>query len=319
MSANQWFTMAPVDPSLLPRLAWFARIARHRSFARAADEMRVSRAAVSQSLKALEKHLGVRLVHRTTRAMSLTEEGQRLLDALVPTLGEIEHAVRSVGDAATAPSGVVRINTSRIAARVLIEPWLPELQARYPEVKIELILADALSNIIAEGSDVGIRLGRSLAEHVVAVAVSPPLSMAVAASPAYLERHGIPEAPSDLARHDCIGYRLPGTGALRPWDFDEPGKTIRHFTQAVSGSVVVNDDQVMTRAAVRGTGLLQIVDLAIRDELADGRLVRVLRGWSHRHPGFYLYAPSREHMPSKVRAVVDFLKEKRKALSRSRS
>lgn len=299
-----------MNPSLLPSLAWFARIARHKSFTRAADEMGVSRAALSQNLKALEQQLGVRLLHRTTREMSLTEAGQRLFDSLKPALDAIESAVQSTGDAGGEPSGLVRINTSRLASRALIEPHLAEFCARYPRVKLELVMSDELANIIADGCDLGIRLGRSLADLVVAVPISPPLSMAVVATPAYLERFGIPATPADLVNHVCINYRYAGSGALREWDFNDAGEPGRHFTQAVSGSLTFNDDGAMMRAALQGLGLMQIVDVAIQPHLADGGLVRVLREWTHTHEGFYLYSPSREHIPSRVRAFQAFLVEK---------
>lgn len=299
-----------MHPSLLPSLAWFARIAQHRSFTRAADEMGVSRAALSQNLRALERQLGVRLLYRTTRDMSLTEAGQQLFDTLQPTLGRIEHAVQSLGDAVGEPSGLVRVNTSRLASRSLVEPHLGEFGARYPKVRLELVMADSLSNIIADGCDAGIRLGRSLAEHVVATPISPPLSMAVVGSPDYLARQGTPRLPADLVQHNCINYRFQGSGALHDWDFDERGKGGRHFTQSVAGSFTTNDDAAMTRAAVQGVGLAQIVDIAVQPHLADGRLVRVLRDWTHHHAGFYLYVPSREQMPAKVRALHDFLVEK---------
>lgn len=304
-----------MDPSLLPSLAWFAHVARHGSFTRAGDAMGVSRAALSQNLKSLERQLGVRLLYRTTRHMSLTEAGQKLFDALRPALGNIEHAVQILGDTRDAPSGLVRINTSRLAAKALLEPHLAEFNERYPAVTLELVMTDSMSNIIADGFDAGIRLGQSLAEHVVAIPVSPALSMAVVASPAYLARHGVPRVPGDLAKHHCINYRFSGTGAIHDWDFTEPGSDGRNLTHAVTGRLTTNDDQSMIRAALTGLGLIQIVDIAVQSHLAEGRLVRVLRDWTYRHAAFYLYSPSREHMPPKVRALIDFLVEKREAIT----
>jgi len=303
-----------MNPSLLPSLAWFAHVAHHRSFTKAAAEMGVSRAALSQNLKTLEKHLGVKLLYRTTRDMSLTEAGQQLFDTLQPTLGEIEQAVRSLGDASGEPSGLLRVNTSRMAAKALIEPHLPEFYARYPKLKLELVMAEPLSNIIADGCDAGIRLGRSLADHVIAVPITPALSMAVVGTPMYFERHGVPKTPGDLARHNCINYRYSGSGAIHDWDFNEPGKRGQHFTQAVTGNLITNDDEGMTRAALQDLGLIQHIDIAIHRYLADGRLVRALREWTHAQAGFYLYTPTREQMPSKVRALLDFLVEKREAI-----
>ncbi|WP_058836126.1 LysR family transcriptional regulator [Luteimonas abyssi] len=302
-----------MNPSLLPSLAWFVHIAQHLSFSRAAAAMGVSRAALSQNLKALEQELGVRLLHRTTRHMSLTEAGQQLFDTLQPRLDDIQSAVRNLGEAVGVPAGLIRINTSRLASKALIEPHLAEFQARHPKVALELVMDDAMSNIIADGCDAGIRLGQALADHVVAVPISPPLSMAVVASPAYLERHGIPQTPADLAAHHCICFRFPGSGALHDWEFSAPGTTGPHFTQAVSGPLITNDPDGMTRAALQGLGLIQLVDIAVRRPLAEGRLVRVLGDWAHHHPGFYLYVHSREQMPAKMRALIDFLVEKRDA------
>lgn len=303
-----------MNPSLLPSLAWFVHVAHHRSFTKAAEEMGITRAALSQNVKALEKQLGVKLLYRTTRDMSLTEAGQQLFDTLQPSLGQIQQAVRSLGDAAGTPSGLIRVNTSRMAAKALIEPHLAEFYERYPKLRLELVMAEPLSNIIADGCDAGIRLGRSLADHVVAVPVTPVLSMAVVGAPAYFERHGVPKSPDDLAHHNCINYRYSGSGALHDWDFNEPGRRGQHFTQAVTGNLITNDDEGMTRAALSSLGLIQNIDIAIHSYLSDGRLVRVLREWTHMQAGFYLYVPTREQMPSKVRALLDFLVEKRETI-----
>lgn len=304
-----------MNPSALPSLAWFVHIAHHRSFTRAAEEMGVSRAALSQNLKTLEKQLGVKLLYRTTRDMSLTEAGQRLFDTLQPALGEIEQAVRNLQDADGEPSGLIRLNTSRMAAKALIEPHLPEFHARFPKLALELVMAEPLSNIIAEGCDAGIRLGRSLADHVVAVPITPALSMPVVGAPEYFERHGMPKTPTELCDHNCINYRYSGSGAIHDWDFNEPGRHGQHFTLAVTGSLTTNDDEGMTRAALQGLGLIQNIDIAIQAPLADGRLIRVLRDWTHTQAGFHLYVPTREQMPPKVRALLDFLVEKRDAIA----
>ena len=300
-----------MNPSLLPSLAWFAHIVRHGSFTKAAEEMGVSRAALSQNLKALETQLGVKLLYRTTRDMSLTEAGKRLLDELAPSLANIEHAVAALDEAGCEPAGLLKVNTSRMAAKALIEPHLPEFQARYPKVQLELVMAERLANIIAEGCDAGIRLGRSLAEHVVAVPITPPLSMVVAGSPDYVAKHGKPKNPQDLSGHNCINYRYSGSGAVHDWDFNEPGRNGQHFTVAVSGNLTTNDDAGMARAAVAGVGLIQTIDIDIHEQLRDGSLVPVLKDWTHTQAGFHLYVPTREQMPPKVRALLDFLVEKR--------
>jgi len=300
-------------PQLLPSLAWFALVARHGSFTKAAAEMRVTRAALSQNLKALEQKLGTRLIHRTTRDMSLTESGQRLLGVLQPALADIGRAVRELDETGQQASGLLRVNTSRIGAKLLLEPHLGEFLARFPHLQLELVMDDGLSNIVAEGCDAGIRFGESLAEHMMAVPITPRLEMAVVGSPAYLARHGVPQAPADLSRHDCVRYRQTSSGAIFRWEFADPEAQGRAFTWEPSGRITTNDDG-MIRAALQGAGLVQHLELALRPHLAAGHLVRVLAPWCQPFPGFYLYAPTREHMPAKVRVLIDFLVEKREAM-----
>ena len=206
----------PISPSLISSLAWFSHIARHRSFTKAATEMEVTRAALSQHLKALEQQLGARLLHRTTRDMSLTEEGQRLYDVLQPTLAAIERAVAELGEVHAEPSGLIRMTSSRTAARLLVEPHMGELLARHPRLRLELVMDDGFSNIVAEGLDAGIRLGESLDERMVAVPITPPLELAIVGSPAYFARHGVPET----RRHRCHGTRnADRTNGCRHHDF----------------------------------------------------------------------------------------------------
>ncbi|MCA2486403.1 MULTISPECIES: LysR family transcriptional regulator, partial [Vibrio] len=187
-----------IEPSLISSLTWFAHVARHRSFTKAASEMGVTRAALSQHVKGLEKQLQVRLLNRTTRNMSLTEEGQRLLDTLHPSLTNIEQALNSLNDLHIEPAGLIRISVSRTEARLLIEPHLREFLCRYPKIRLELIMDDGLTNIVAEGMDAGIRLGVSLDEHMVAIPITPNLTNAIVGSPDYFKRYGKPETPNDL-------------------------------------------------------------------------------------------------------------------------
>lgn len=303
-----------INPSLLPALSWFVHIARHRSFTKAATEMEMSRAALSQHLKSLEQQLNVRLLHRTTRDMSLTEEGQRLFDAVAPALKMIDTAVAELGEVQSAPTGLIRVNTSRIAARTLLEPHLGEFLARYPGLRLELVLNDGFANIIADGADVGIRLGESLDEHMVAVPVTPRIEMAVVGSPAYFERHGIPQNPAELIQHNCLAYRFTSSGTLDRWSFTEPDGEGHTQVFEPRGSAVFNDDESMLRAALQSVGLIKYLDVCVREELESGQLVRVLQPWCQSFPGFYLYAPTRAQMPARVRALIDFLVEKRSLL-----
>lgn len=308
-------------PSLLPSLAWFALVAQHGSFTKASAEVGITRAALSQNLKALEQRLNVRLLHRTTRHLSLTEEGRHLLETLQPALSNIQRALHELDDAGLEPTGLLRVNTSRIAAKMLLEPHMGEFLTRFPKLQLELVMDDGLSNIVADGCDAGLRFGESLAEHMVAVPVSPPMEMAVVATPDYFKRHGTPQEPTDLSQHNCVRYRQTSSGAIFRWEFSAPAKSAtaaRHeFTVEPHGNVTTNDDEGMIRAALQGVGLVQHLELALRPYLLDGRLVRVLQPWCKPFPGLYLYTPTRDKMPAKVRALIDFLVEKREQLSMS--
>lgn len=306
----------PLDPTQYPALVWFFHIARHRSFTKAATEMEVSRAALSQQLKALERQLNVRLLNRTTRNMSLTEEGQRLYDALKPALASIERAVSEVGEAQAEPSGIIRVNTSRVASRLLLEPRMDEFLARYPKLRLELVMNDGFSNIVSEGMDVGLRLGESLDEHMVAVPVTPPIAMAIVGAPSYFERHGVPDTPAELMQHNCLGYRFASSGTIDRWTFTSPDAEGRTIVYEPQGNAIFNDDESMLRAALHGVGLIKHLDLCVRHHLADGSLARVLRPWCQPFPGFFLYVPSRAQMPAKIRALIDFLVTQREQLAK---
>ncbi|EOW6613415.1 LysR family transcriptional regulator [Vibrio fluvialis] len=306
----------PIEPSLISSLTWFAHIARHRSFTKAASEMGVTRAALSQHLKALEQQLQVRLLNRTTRNMSLTDEGQRLLDILHPSLTNIEQVVSELNESHIEPSGLIRISSSRTAARLLIEPHLGEFLARYPKIRLELMMDDGFTNIVAEGLDAGIRLGVSLDEHMVAVPITPPLTTAIVGSPAYFKQHGIPQSPKDLEAHNCLAYRFTSSGTLDHWSLTAPDSDQHTVVFEPKGNAVFNDDYSMLQAAIQGVGLVKHIDLWVHEAIQDGRLTRVLTPWCKPFPGFYLYIPSREHMPKKIRVLMDFLIEKRELLSR---
>jgi len=299
-----------MDPSLFPQLIWFTHIARHLSFTKAATEMGMSRPTLSQGLKTLEEQLGVRLFHRTTRDMSLTEEGQRLYEALQPGLSSIDRAIRGVGQTQGEPAGLIRLNTSRAAARLLIDPHLDEFSLRFPQLRLDLVMDDGLANIVAEGCDAGLRLGESLAEHMVAIPITPPMRLAVAGSPEYFRRYGVPTSPKDLLKHRCIGFRL-SNGGVHGWEFSDPGKSDHEFTVEPQGMLMTNDDEATIRGALKHVGLVQHFEAALRPYLRDGSLVEVLEAWSTPFPGFYVYIPSRAQMPLKVRALIDFLVEKR--------
>ncbi|AYF15153.1 LysR-family transcriptional regulator-like protein [Vibrio parahaemolyticus] len=246
--------------------------------------------------------------------MSLTEEGQRLLDTLHPSLSNIEQALNSLNDLHIEPAGLIRISVSRTAARLLIEPHLGEFLSRYPKIRLELIMDDGLTNIVAEGMDAGIRLGVSLDEHMVAIPITPNLTNAIVGSPDYFKRYGKPETPNDLEYHNCLAYRFTSSGTLDHWSLTSPDVDKHTVIFEPKGNAVFNDDYSMLQAAIQGVGLIKHIDLWVLKYLEEGKLERVFVDWCKPFPGFYLYIPSRENMPKKIRVLMDFLIEKRAEL-----
>jgi DNA-binding transcriptional LysR family regulator len=301
-----------MDRSLLPAIAAFAEVARAGGFTRAAARLGVSASALSQTVRALEKRLGARLLNRSTRSVSLTEAGRTFLARVEPALASIAAAAEAVGDGRDRPAGEIRINTSRFAARHFIAPHLGEFHRRYPQVRLEIVTDEGLGDIVGEGCDAGIRLRESVVESVIAIPISPPMAMAVVGAPAYFAARPPPETPFDLARHDCVGFRPRENGGLYRWDFTDPADG-RSFTVEPHGSFVTSTDDMMVSAALQGAGLVMHMEIALRPYIASGALVRVLEAWCPPFAGFDLYLPSRQQLPAKLRALVDFLVEKRAA------
>lgn len=299
---RQDFTIAP---SLLPALAAFACVARHASFSQAAIELGMSASAASQSVRTLERRLGVRLLHRTTRRVGLTEPGERLLREAAPALARIGGALQALEESRDVPAGRLRITAPRIVVEQMLLPHLPAFSARFPHVEVELAVQAALSDLVAEGFDAGIRLGESLADGMVAVPLGPPQRLVVVAAPDYLRRHRPPETPQALAAHACIRYRR-SDGRLMPWEFTRDG---HDFSIEVGGGPIFNDSGLGRRMAIAGLGLAQVFEAAAAEDLAAGRLLRLLDAWQPPFPGFHLYYPSREQLAPKLRVFVDFMRD----------
>lgn len=289
----------------LPAVAAFARVARHGSFTRAADELDVSPSALSQTVRTLEAQLGVRLLNRTTRRVALTEHGERFLQQVMPGLQQIDAAFADLDYLRGRPSGTLRINLPAVAAEHLVNPHLPGFLARYPEVRVELFVDRTLADIVDGGFDAGIRLGECLARDMVAVPVGPMQRQAIVAAPAYFARHGVPREPADLVGHDCIRYRR-SNGRLMPLEFTRDG---RDFEVEVDGRLVVNDSEIGLDLLRRGVGMAQVFEWQVAADLAAGRLRRVLDDWMAPFPGWHVYYPAREHLPPKLRVFVDYLRE----------
>ena len=288
-----------------PRLAAFLAVARYRNFRKASEHLGISRPAVSQSLSSLETELGVRLFNRTTRSVALTEAGQALEQRLSPALADISCALADTRELHThLPSGTVRLSVSRIAATLFIGPALARFHARYPAIRLEVNVEDALRDVVENQFDAGIRLGEKLQKDMIAVRIGPEIRAAVVGSPAYFATRGKPAHPKDLSGHSCIQFRYSGSGKLYDWEFEKDGKPLKVM---VDGPVTVNDPTLMLEAALDGVGLAYALEPTVLRHIEEGRLIRVLAECCPPFPGFYLYHPSRKHVPSALRAFIDFL------------
>ncbi|WAS99188.1 LysR family transcriptional regulator [Nannocystis punicea] len=284
-------------------------VADRRSFTAAAAELGVTPSAVSQSVRALEDRVGVRLLQRTTRSVGLTEAGARFLAQLRPAMHSVRAAFESLDEVRGRPVGTLRLNVPRLASKTVLEPILESFLAAYPELRLDISIDDGLTDIVAGGFDAGIRIGEMLDRDAIAVRLTDDMRMAVVGSPAYFAARGKPKHPRELLAHDCINYRQISSGALYRWEFTDAGRDI---TLAVEGRVITNDEDLMIRAALDGLGLAYLFEHAIADALAEKRLVRVLTAYCPRFPGLFLYYPSRTQTPPKLRALVDFLRARRR-------
>jgi DNA-binding transcriptional LysR family regulator len=291
-----------MDADLFPAIAAFARVAHHASFTRAAAELGVSPSALSQSMRALESRIGMRLLERTTRRVGLTEIGRRFLDETQPALAALAGAADRMNDLRDKPSGLLRLNLSRTAADIVVLPHLTDFLEACPDITVELHCDNALLDLVAGGFDAGIRVRDNLANDVVAVPLGGPHRVAAVASPRYLRGRGAPKTPADLAGHRCINVRLPG--GLYRWEFAAEG---RLTSVDVTGPIVTNDGDIVLAAARAGAGIALAFETLVADDIASGRLVALLEPWWPRYDGFCLYHPSRLHVPRKLRAFIDFL------------
>jgi DNA-binding transcriptional LysR family regulator len=280
-------------------------VAEKRSFTAAAAVLQVTPSAVSQSVRALEERVGVRLLQRTTRSVGLTEAGERFVSRLRPAIDDVSAAFESLQELRDGPAGTLRLTIPRMAYRQVIEPMLADFLAVHPRVQLELAIEDAFANIIERGFDAGIRIGEMLEREMVAVRIGSDETSAVVGAPSYFAKHGKPRRPRDLQQHDCINYRRASLGELYRWEFTEGGKD---FQMAVTGRLIVNDGEAAIGAAVAGVGLANVMESLVREHIAAGRLVRVLEPYCPAFPGLFLYYPSRKNLAPKLQALIDFLR-----------
>ena len=280
-------------------------VAQKRSFRAAAVELRVTPSAVSQSVRALEERVGVRLLQRTTRNVGLTEAGTHFIAQLEPALHGIDVAFESLGALRGRPSGLLRLTMLRTGYTDVVKPKLARFLAAYPDIRIDLSLDEALVDIVAEGFDAGIRLGHSLDREMIAVRISPDQKVVVVGSPSYFARRGQPVHPRDLHDHDCITLRGLSRGSVTRWRFVERGKDTE---VAVDGHVVTNDGAVLVDAAVEGLGLAYVFEDMVSAHVAGKRLVRVLERYCPQVPGYFLYYPSRLNLAPKLKVLIEHLR-----------
>lgn len=289
-----------------PQLQVFLAVARLRSFSGAARELGVSRSAVSQAVRQLEEQLRVVLLVRTTRSVSLTEAGRRLFEAAGPALGHVLGALSEVSARPGEAVGRLRLSVPRTAVPFVIEPVLPAFRARHPRVEVEIVVDERLVDIVGEGYDAGIRLSESIERDMVQVRLTDAFRFVVVGSPGYLERHGPPQRPEDLLRHECLTFRSQTTGALYAWEL-ERGR--RNWRVPVRGSVVTNDHMVAVALAAEGLGLAYAFEPAVTDRLRSKRLVRVLEPYAPTVPGYFLCFPSRAQSSAPLRLFVEAARE----------
>lgn len=285
----------------------FEAVARERSFTRAAALLGVSTSALSHTMRRLEEDLGVRLLSRTTRKVSPTEAGERLLARLRPAVAEIAAGITSLSELRDKPSGTIRITTSKHATTTVLWPKLAALLPDYPDIQVELSIDSGLTEIVSERFDAGVRLGEALAKDMVAVRIGPELRMAVVGSPAYFHRHPAPRVPQELAEHRCVNQRRVTSGALYAWELEKNSREIR---VRVEGQVAFDDDDMIRQAALDGFGLAFVMEDLVTQPLADGRLARVLEDWCPPFPGYHLYYPSRRQPSAAFTLVVDALRHR---------
>lgn len=286
-------------------LGAFMAVAEARSFTRAAAKLGTSQSSLSHTVRRLETRLGVRLLTRTTRSVVPTEAGEALLGTLAPAFGSIEGQLAALGAMRERPAGSVRITASEHAATTLLWPALQRLLPAYPDINVEVSVDSSLVDIVSGRFDAGVRLGEAVAKDMVAARIGPDLRMAVVGAPAYFATHPAPTTPQELAGHRCINLRLPTAGGLYAWELEKDGREVR---VRVDGQLAFNNVAMIVRAAEAGFGLAFVMQDQVAEQLAEGRLVRVLGDWCPSFTGYHLYYPSRRQPTPAFAILVEALR-----------
>lgn len=286
-------------------MLWFMAVAEERSFTKAAARLGTSQSTLSHTIKRLETRMGLRLLTRTTRSVSPTEAGEKILRSLAPRISEIEQDIDAVLEVRDKPSGTVRITLSDHALESVVWPKLEPVMKDFPDIKIELNANDGFINIVEERYDAGVRLGESLDKDMIAVRISPDWRLIAVGSPAYFETHGFPQHPQELVSHKCINQRQIRSGGLYAWEFEKDGRELR---VRVDGQLIFNSSRAQINAAVSGYGIAYLPENLVLDDLATGRLVQVLDEWSPFFQGYYLYYPSKRQNAPAFSVVINALR-----------
>ena len=277
-------------------LTAFIAVAREQSFTKAAAQLGVSQSALSYTIRTLEARLGLRLLTRTTRSVSVTEAGERLLHSIGPRFDEIESEIAALGAMRDKPAGTIRITTVEHAAETILWPALVPLLAEYPDINVEIISDYGLKDIVADRYDAGVRLGEQVDKDMISLRISADLRMAVVGAPSYFEGRAKPDVPQDLIEHSCIKLRLPTHGAFYAWEFQKDGQELK---VRVQGRTAFNTVGMMRQVALDGFGLAYLPEDQVDTAIAEGKLIRVLSDWCPPRPAYHLYYPSRrQHSPA---------------------
>ena len=287
----------------LGELSAFAIVAQERSFTRAAARLGLSQSALSHSMRSLEKRLGVQLLARTTRSVSPTAAGSRLLQELAPALERIEHALSEMRKQRERPAGRIRLIISRTAAQMALMPKLAQFARAYPEIVLEVTTSNDPVDLVAEQYDAGVQLGEFIQRDMIAVPVTKDMRLTVVGAPAYFASHKIPRKPQDLKDHACLGFRF--SSGLYRWEFEKGQKAL---TVSSAGPVSFDDPDLVIQAVLDGVGIGTAMEDTLKELIAEGRLVQVLRDWCPAFPGYFLYYPSRRNQPAALTALIAALR-----------
>jgi DNA-binding transcriptional LysR family regulator len=294
-----------MEGNQLSKLSAFVAVAEHGHFSKAAAHLGISPSTLTEVIRALEEHLGVRLLNRTTRSVSLTTAGEQLLHHLQPAMGAIDDALDAMNNFRDNPRGLLRLSIVRAAAISIIAPLVPAFLREYPDISLELITDDSEVDIVHERIDAGIRTGELIEKDMIAVRIFDAMRWLTVASPEYVAKHPAISTPDDLRAHNCIQRRWTRDGVIHPWEFEANG---RRSQVVVGGSFIVNDSNLILQAAIAGVGIGHLPEMMVAPPISEGKLVPLLEDWAPRMSGLFLYYPSRRQVPAPLRAFIDFMR-----------